>query len=113
MVVWLALPPSASATVRVTAKVPSEEYTWLAATDPEPFDSVIAPELLLPSPQSMIAVWVSSVPASVNVAESTLLPLDGAVMVNEVIAGATLFTMTLVLADVVPPSSSVKVRLTV
>src|SRR5262245_16100360 len=62
-----AAPVSPSVTVRMTVYPPAARYVWVPATAPDPPASVTLPGVLVPSPQSHTAVWVSSVPASVNV----------------------------------------------
>ncbi len=66
--VSLPLPPSSSVTVTVTVNTPLSAYVWLPETVPE----TIVPPSTVPSPQLMVAVCVSSVPTSLNVAGSRL-----------------------------------------
>ena len=72
--------PSSSVSVMVTVYFPSSAYTWLPeivplmpSSDPggPNGSSLIAPVSICPSPQSMVAVCVSCVPASVKVAGSS------------------------------------------
>jgi len=72
-------------------------------TVPEPFVSVTLPTVCVPSPQSMVAVWVSNTPTSVKEALAlvlTLMWVGFGVTVRVTTIGATLLTMTV--ASVVP-----------
>ena len=74
--------PSSSVTVTVTVYVPLSAYTWLPATVPlapavEPggpngVSADHAGSVAVPSPQSIVAVCVSRVPRSLNVAGARL-----------------------------------------
>ena len=100
VVVALVVPPSLSAKVTVMEYNPPAAYAWLPLNEPEPPASSITAAPVVPSPQLMVAVWVSSTPASVNVpARVTVCPSPAApgvvaLVESAVITGGAFSTVT-------------------
>src|SRR5262245_35386372 len=98
---------------------PPAAYGWLPATLPEPDPWVTVPAVTVPSPQSIVAEWVSSVPTSVKAADtetgcpSTVEPIVGAELLMAVTTGATFFTVTAAEAEADAPWLSVTVSASV
>ena len=81
--------PSSSVTHTVTSYVPFRRYSWEPETVPPPAAwATVVGSGPSPSPQSMVAVWVSSNPASVKSAIADV-PVSNSVTVNGSIASVT------------------------
>ena len=105
--------------------MPVSTYWWLPSTSPvmpagspggPNGDSTTVPTSSgVPSPQSIVAVWLSSVPLSPNVAgpSRTVSPGLAVCSAPASTVGATLLTVTVSVSAPTPPSSSVTVSVTV
>src|SRR5438552_5642376 len=105
--------------------MPLSAYTWDPLTVPfaplvEPGgpngDSEARPAAAgVPAPHVIVAVWVSAVPLSLNVAGARLrrLPSSTVRSIPAFTVGATLLTVTVSVSLLEAPSSSVTVTLTV
>ena len=105
-----AAPPSSSVTQTLAVKVPPARYVWVPATTPPAAGTVAT---ALPSPQSMVAVWVSAAPASVNVAigsRTRATPPWAVVSATATTAGATLVTFTVAAAASVVHAATARRR---